>query len=113
MGRSRPEIWWSDRLRASALQTSVQRQAAETILQEASRYIEDHGLEPSAERKLVQARRGLGLARLVLESGDLSDQVLALGCFDLAAALDRLIHAQPCRDELRAGLEVGEKLVSL
>jgi hypothetical protein len=101
MGRSRPEIWWSDRLRASALQTPAQRQAAETILQEASRYIEDHGLEPSAERKLVQARRGLGLARLVFESGD------------LAAALDRLIHAQPCRDELRAGLEVGEKLVSL
>jgi hypothetical protein len=115
------------------------------ILQAASRYIEDSGLEPSAERKLIQAHRGLSLARLVLESGDLEaareqsraalttvarwlliangvfplardelpGQVLALGCFDLAAALDRLIHAQPCRDELRAGLEAGEKLVSL
>jgi hypothetical protein len=115
------------------------------ILRAASRYIEDSGLEPSAERKLIQAHRGLSLARLVLESGDLeaareqsraalttvarwlliangvfplardelSDQVLALGCFDLAAALDRLIHAVPCGDELRTGLEVGEKLVSV
>jgi hypothetical protein len=115
------------------------------ILQEASRYIEEHSLEPSAERKLVQAHRGLSLARLVLESGDieaareqsraalttvarwlliangvfplardeLSDQVLELGYFDLAAALDRLIHVQPCREELLTGLEVGEKLVSL
>jgi hypothetical protein len=41
------------------------------ILQEASRYIEEKGLEPSAERKFVQAHRGLSLARLVLESGDL------------------------------------------
>ncbi len=114
------------------------------ILRAASRYIEEKGLEPSAERKLIQARRGLSLARLVLESGDLeaareqsraaltivarwlliangvfplsrdelSDQVLALGYFDLAAALDRLIHVQPCRDELRTGLEVGEKLVN-
>lgn len=114
------------------------------ILKAASRYIEEKGLEPSAERKLVQARRGLSVARLVLESGDLeaareqsraalttvarwlliangvfplardelSGQVLALGYFDLAAALDRLIHAQPRREELRTGLEVGEKLVS-
>jgi hypothetical protein len=115
------------------------------ILQEASRFIEKHGLEPSAERKLVQARRGLSLARLVLESGDLEatreqsraalttvarwlliangvfplardelpDQVLALGYFDLAAALDLLIHAVPCGDALRTGLEVGEKLVGV
>jgi predicted nucleotidyltransferase len=114
------------------------------ILQAASRYIEDSGLAPSAERKLVQARRGLSLARLVLESGDLeaareqsraalttvarwlliangvfplardelAGQVLALGYFDLAATLDRLIHAVPCGDELRTGLEIGEKLVN-
>jgi predicted nucleotidyltransferase len=113
------------------------------ILRAASRYIEETCLEPSAERKFVQARRGLSLARLVLESGDLeaareqsraalttvarwlliasgvfplardelSDQVLDLGYFDLAAALDRLIHVQPCREELLTGLEVGEKLV--
>jgi predicted nucleotidyltransferase len=115
------------------------------ILQAASRHIEENGLTPSAERKLTQARRGLSLARLVLESGDLeaareqgraalttvarwlliangvfplsrdelSDQVLTLGYFDLAAALDRLIHVQPCREELLTGLEIGEKLVSL
>jgi hypothetical protein len=115
------------------------------ILREASRYIEKQGLEPSAERKLVQARRGLSLARLVFESGDLkaareqsraalttvarwlliangvfplardelADQVLELGYFDLAAALDRLIHGHPCRDELHTGLEVGERVVSL
>lgn len=113
------------------------------ILREASRYIEEKGLEPSAERKLVQAHRGLSLARLVLESCDLeaareqsraalttvarwlliangvfplsrdelAGQVLALGYFDLAAALDRLIHAAPCGDKLRTGLEVGEQLV--
>jgi hypothetical protein len=117
----------------------------EGILQSASSYIEEKGLEPSAERKLVQAHRGLGLARLVLESGDieaareqsraalttvarwlliangvfplardeLAGQVLALGCFDLAAALDRLIHVQPCRDELLTGLKVGETLVNV
>jgi hypothetical protein len=40
------------------------------ILRAASDYVEENGLTPSAERKLIQARRGLGLARLVLESGD-------------------------------------------
>jgi hypothetical protein len=112
----------------------------EGILHAASDYIEDHGLTPSAERKLAQARRGLGLARLVLESGDveaareqcraalttiarwlliangelplsrdeLSDQLRALGCLDLAAALQWLIHDEPSIDELRASLEIGE-----
>ena len=111
--------------------------ARRRILQSASRYIEEKGLQPSAERKLVQARRGLSLARLVLDSGDLEaareqsraalttvarwlliangvfplardelpGQVLALGYFDLAAALDRLIHVQPCHEELLSGLE--------
>jgi hypothetical protein len=40
------------------------------ILQAASRHIQEIGLKPSAERKLIQAHRGLSLARLVLESGD-------------------------------------------
>jgi hypothetical protein len=40
------------------------------ILQAASRHIQESGLTPSAERKLIQARRGLSLARLVLDSGD-------------------------------------------
>lgn len=47
-----------------------------------------------------------------LSRDELSDQLLALGCFDLAAALDRLIHAQPRSDELRTGLELGERLIS-
>jgi hypothetical protein len=113
------------------------------ILEAASRYIQANGLEPSAERKLIQAHRGLSLAWSVLESGDLeaareqcraalttiarwllfangefplsrdelSDQVLTLGCFDLAAALHRLIHDEPSTDELRTGLRVGGKLM--
>ncbi len=40
------------------------------ILQAASRQIQESGLTPSAERKLTQAHRGLSLARLVCESGD-------------------------------------------
>ena len=40
------------------------------ILKAASSHIEESGLPPSAERKLIQARRGLSLARLVLESDD-------------------------------------------
>jgi hypothetical protein len=114
------------------------------ILQAASRHIEEHKLPPSAERKLIQARRGLGLARLVLESGDLdaareqsraalttvarwllisneifplsrdelSDQLITLQRLDLAEALHRLIHDQPCGEELRTGLDLGELLVT-
>ena len=40
------------------------------ILQAASLRIRESGLTPSAERKLAQAHRGLSLARLVLDSGD-------------------------------------------
>lgn len=114
------------------------------ILQAASHHIQENGLEPSAERKLIQAHRGLSLAWSVLESGDLeaarqqcraalttiarwlliangefplsrdelSDQLLTLGCFDLAAALHRLIHCDPSSDELHTGLQVGEQLMN-
>jgi hypothetical protein len=114
------------------------------VLQSASRYIEEHGLAPSAQRKLTQARRGLALARLVLESDDLeaareqcraalttiarwlliakgefplsrnelSDQ-LVLGHRDLAAALHRLIHDEPSREELHADLQLGEQLIAV
>ena len=47
-----------------------------------------------------------------LSRDELSDQVLALGCSDLAAALHRLIHDQPRSDELHTGLELGERLIS-
>jgi Nucleotidyltransferase domain len=41
------------------------------ILKAASSHIEEDGLRPSAHRKLAQARRGLDLAWLVLDSGDM------------------------------------------
>ncbi len=114
------------------------------ILKVASRRVEESGLTPSAERKLIQAQRGLSLARLVLESGDgeaareqcraalttlarwllivsgvfplsrdeLADQLVTLGCVDLANALHRLIHDQPSNDDLRAGLLLGRPAVA-
>ena len=114
------------------------------ILHAASDHIQETGLTPSAERKLTQAHRGLSLARLVLDSGDLdaareqcraalttvarwlliangvlplsrdelSDQALALGYPDLATTLRRLIHDYPRGEELRTGLEIGERLIS-
>jgi hypothetical protein len=116
----------------------------EGILRAASNHIEENGLAPSADRKLTQAHRGLGLAQLVLESGDLaaareqcraalttvarwlliangafplsrdelSEQLLTLSCPDLATAVHKLIHDEPSRDEMRAGLRLGERLVN-
>jgi predicted nucleotidyltransferase len=112
------------------------------ILRAASDHIQESGLQPSAERKLTQAHRGLRLARLVLDSGDveaareqcraalttvarslliahgafplsrdeLFDQVRDLGCFDLAAALQRLIHDEPSRQALGTDIQLGERL---
>jgi hypothetical protein len=40
-------------------------------------------------------------------------KVLDLGCFDLAAALCQLIHAEPCLDELATGIEIGLLVISL
>lgn len=114
------------------------------ILRAASSHIEENELAPSADRKLAQAHRGLGLAQLVLESGDLeaardqcraalttvarwllianevfplsrdelSEQLLTLGCPDLATAVHKLIHDEPSRDEMSAGLRLGERLVN-
>jgi len=48
-----------------------------------------------------------------LSRDELSDQVLALGCSELAAALSRLIHAEPCLDELATGIELGRLVISL
>lgn len=114
------------------------------ILKAASSHVEEHGLRPSAQRKLAQSRRGLDLARLVLDSGDveaareqcraalttvarwvliadeefplcrdeLPDQLRELDCDELARALHRLIHDEPESRELRAGLRIGEQLIS-
>lgn len=59
-------------------------------------------------RWLLLANREFPLAR-----DELSDQVLALGCFDLAAAVSRLIHAEPCLDELATAVEIGRLVISL
>lgn len=48
-----------------------------------------------------------------LARDELSDQVLELGCFDLAAALHRSIHSAPSLDELAAGVRLGQHLTSL
>ena len=48
-----------------------------------------------------------------LSRDEISDQVLDLGCFDLAAALSRLIHAEPCLDELATAVEIGRLVISL
>lgn len=59
-------------------------------------------------RWLLLANREFPLAR-----DELSAQVLALGCFDLAAAVSRLIHAEPCLDELATAVEIGRLVISL
>jgi hypothetical protein len=48
-----------------------------------------------------------------LSRDELSDQVLARGCFDLAAALHRLIHAELGLDELVTAIEIGRLVISL
>lgn len=48
-----------------------------------------------------------------LSRDELSDQVLDLGCFDLAAALHRSIHSDPELDELAAGVRLVKHLTSL
>jgi len=48
-----------------------------------------------------------------LSRDELSEQVLDLGCFDLAAALHRSIHVTPHLDELATGLRLCGHLTSL
>ena len=48
-----------------------------------------------------------------LSRDELSDQVLDLGCFDLAAALHRSIHVVPPLDELATGVRLCHHLTSL
>jgi predicted nucleotidyltransferase len=114
------------------------------ILKAASSHIEEDGMRPSAQRKLAQARRGLDLAWLVLDSGDvdaareqcraalttvarwiliangefplcrneLPDQLLVLGCDEVATALHQIIHDEPESRELRSQLQLARELVS-
>jgi predicted nucleotidyltransferase len=48
-----------------------------------------------------------------LSRDELSEQILNLGCFDLAAALSRLIDADPSLQELVTAIEVGRMVISL
>jgi hypothetical protein len=48
-----------------------------------------------------------------LSRDELSDQVLDLGCFELAAALSRLIDADPSLQELATAIEIGQLVLSL
>lgn len=48
-----------------------------------------------------------------LARDELSDQARDLGCFDLAAALDRSIHVVPQLDELATGLRLCRHLTNL
>jgi hypothetical protein len=48
-----------------------------------------------------------------LSRDELSDQVLDLGCLDLAAALHRSIHCEPELDELATGVRLVKYLTSL
>lgn len=59
-------------------------------------------------RWLLLANREFPLSR-----DELSDQVLDLGCFELAAALSRLIDGEPRLDELAAAVEIGRLVISL
>jgi len=49
--------------------------------------------------------------RFPLSRNELSDQVAALGCLDLAAVMHSLIHEELSREELGAVLELGERLI--
>jgi len=48
-----------------------------------------------------------------LSRNELSDQLVNLGCFDLAAALSRLIDADPSLQELGTAIEIGRLVISL
>lgn len=76
----------------------------------------DHGAALEQVRGVLSlTARWILLAHDVfpLARDELSDQVLDLGCFDLAAALDRSIHVLPQLDELATGLRLCRHLTSL
>jgi len=91
---------------------------AQTALAFAGQIVESADWEFALEQvrgALSLTARWLLLAHEVfpLARDELSDQVLELGCFDLAAALDRSIHSEPVLDELATGIRLGKYLTSL
>lgn len=94
------------------------RDRADGLLIFAERIIATGDLDAAQEQTraaLTAVARWLLLANgeFPLSRDELSDQVLDLGCFDLAAALSRLIHADPQLDELATGIEIGRLVISL
>ena len=77
------------------------------VLRDAALHIQKSGLKPSAERKLAQAQRGMALAWLVLESGDV-DAAREQCCAALTTVARWLLIANGafplCRDELAGQL---------
>lgn len=73
------------------------------ILRDSALHIQNSGLKPSADRKLAQAQRGMALAWLVLESGDV-DAAREQCCSALTTVGRWLLIANGalplCRDEL-------------
>lgn len=91
---------------------------AEELLSFAERIVATGDLDAAQEQTraaLTTVARWLLLANreFPLSRDELSDQVLDLGCFDLAAALSRLIHAEPCLDELATAIQIGRLVISL
>jgi hypothetical protein len=67
-----------------------------------------------ARAALTTVARWLLISKEVfpLSRNELSDQLSTLKHLDLAEALYRLIHDQPCSEELRTDLDLGELLVT-
>lgn len=91
---------------------------AQRALTFAERIVESQDREPALEQvrgALSLTARWLLLAHDVfpLARDELSDQVLELGNFDLAAALHRSIHSEPELDELATGVRLVKRLTSL
>jgi hypothetical protein len=82
-----------------------------------ARYVLDSGDVDAAHEQsraaLTTVARWLLIANgeFPLSRDELSEQLLVLGCPELAIALHRLIHHEPSIDELRTGLQLGEKLI--
>lgn len=102
--------WWPDATR--------KMRQAQSALSFTERIVASEDREAALEHVrgiLSLTARWLLLAHDVfpLSRDELSDQVLDLGCFDLAAALHRSIHCEPELDELATGVRLVEYLTSL
>lgn len=102
--------WWPDATR--------KMRQAQSALKFTERIVDSGDREAALEQVrgiLSLTGRWLLLAHDVfpLSRDELSDQVLDLGCFDLAAALHRSIHCKRELDELAAGVRLVAHLTSL